>query len=111
MLPAAAISAATSPVTSQLPLGVGTAHQPADLGPGDHVDVWAVPAGSENDPTAGEEPPTLVLHDVTVLSVGGSVSGLASDRQVLVGLADDVDVAAVLTQTTGSQVVLIRLAR
>lgn len=110
MLPSVALSSVDSPLRRQLPLGVSPAHAPADLHAGDHVEVWAVADGSDGTPRATDGGPAKVLPDVVVLSVGSSLSGVSGDRQVLVGLADDVDVGNVLRQVTGSQVVLVRLA-
>jgi len=110
MLPAAALSSVDSPLRRQLPLGVSPAHAPADLHAGDHVEVWAVADDSAGTSKAADGVPAKVLPDVVVLSVGSSLSGVSGDRQVLVGLADDVDVGSVLRQVTGAQVVLVRLA-
>ncbi len=109
LLGLASVSSARSPLGRQLPLGVAAAAAPADLRSGDHVEVWAVAGGTDGTPRA-RGLPTMVLPDVVVLSVGSSLSGVSSDRQVLVGLADDVDVGGVLRQVTGAQVVLVRLA-
>jgi Flp pilus assembly protein CpaB len=103
----AVVSGPRTPVR-QVPLGVGPAHQPADLRPGDRVDVWAIPQPA-NGNSAQAPAPVLVLHDVSVLALG-SEAGLAGDRQVLVGVGPGIDVATVLRQTTGAQVVLVRLA-
>lgn len=110
MLTASAVSSAATRSTRQLPLGVGAANQPGDLRAGDHVQVWAV-AGSSPDQGAGQRADaTLVLRDVTVLSVGSSQLGAAGERQILVGLDASVDVGAVLRTTAGASVVLVRLA-
>jgi hypothetical protein len=109
LLATSALSSVAAIETQQLPLGVGPSHQPADLHAGDHVDVWAVqpPSGTGRSEEAA---PALVLHDVVVVSVGGDLSGVTGVRQVLVGIGPDVDVSSVLQQTTGTEVVLIRLA-
>lgn len=109
MLSVGAVSSAASPLRRQLPLGVAAPSAPADLRPGDHVEVWAVPPADQG--AASTRPvPALVLPDVVVLSVGGSAAGVSGDRQVLVGLEDAADVATILRQVTGSEVVLVRLA-
>jgi Flp pilus assembly protein CpaB len=109
MLTADDISTARSAPTRELPLGVSAAHQPVDLRAGDHVDVWAVP--SPDTAVAGSQrAPALVLRNVTVLSVGSSLSGVSGERQVLVAIGDDVDVSSVLSGAAGAQIVLVRLA-
>lgn len=110
MLAASAVSSAATRATRQLPLGVGATNQPADLRAGDHVEVWAVadPAGGQDSDLRSA--PTLVLRDVTVLSVGSSQLGVSGERQILIGLDAAVDVGAVLRATVGASVVLIRLA-
>jgi SAF domain len=110
ILAASAVSSAATPAIRELPLGVGAAHEPADLRAGDHVEVWAVPGSSTGDGTGGRSAPTLVLRDVTVLSVGSSGVGVSGERQVLVGLDPAVDIGSVLRETTGASVVLVRLA-
>jgi hypothetical protein len=109
LLEASAVSSVASPPTRQLPLGVDAAHQPADLRAGDHVDVWAVP-GSPDGRGTGQAAPARVLHDVVVLAVGGSATGVSGDRQVLFGIGASVDVSVVLRQMAGAVVVLVRLA-
>jgi hypothetical protein len=108
LLDASAVSSSPAPPTRQLPLGVGATQQPADLRPGDHVEVWAVPDSSTGAGSGGRVP-SLVLRDVRVLSVGGGVVGASAERQVLVGLARTTDVGAVLRLITGASVVLVRL--
>jgi hypothetical protein len=110
ILGASAVTSSAAPATRQLPLGVGLAHEPADLRAGDHVEVWAVPSAAAGVGSRGVSAPSLVLRDVTVLSVGSSAVGVSAERQVLVGLAPRTDVGAVLRQITGASVVLIRLA-
>lgn len=110
MLAVAAVNTEPSPLRRQLPLGVASASAPADLRPGDHVEVWAVAAADAGTTRAGRTAPVKVLPDVVVLSVGSAVSGVSGDRQVLVGLTDDVDVGTVLTSVSNARVVLVRLA-
>jgi hypothetical protein len=93
----------------QLPLGVASTHAPADLRPGDHVEVWAVPASPTGPGGRPAAPPSRVLDDVTVLSVGGGVVGTAGERQVLVSLAPRADVGSILRQLSNASLVLVRL--
>lgn len=105
MLARSAVSTDTSAVPHELPLGVPAAGLPSDIAPGDHVEVWAVP-----QPDHAKRPPERVLSDVAVLSVGDvSVTGVGSDRQVVVGLPDGADTSAVLDSLNGSSVVLVRI--
>lgn len=110
ILAVSAVSSAAAGSTRQLPLGVEATNQPADLTAGDHVEVWAVPSLSAAQGPAKRPAPTLVLRDVTVLSVGSSQLGASGERQILVGLDTAVDVGAVLRATVGAAVVLVRLA-
>lgn len=109
MLTADDISTARSAPTRELPLGVSAAHQPVDLRAGDHVDVWAVPS-PDGSLTRPKQAPVLVLRNVTVQSVGSSLSGVSGERQVLVAIGGGVDVSAVLSAAAGAQIVLVRLA-
>lgn len=92
----------------QLPLAVPPQGMPAGLDVGDRVTVWAVP-----DPSSSQhrrKRPTRVLRDVAVVTVSESArAGLGGDRQVLVRLPRDTDVAAVLRALGGASVVLVRL--
>lgn len=111
LLATGAVSDAPSPLRRQLPLSLAPGSAPADLRPGDHVEVWAVAdSASSSGRTREAAPPTLVLADVAVLSAGATASGVSGDRQVLVGLTDEVDVASVLAALTDARVVLVRLA-
>lgn len=98
----------TRATTRELPLGVAGSDAPPDLHAGDRVDVWAVPTQTTGRST-GAPPPTLVLHDVAVLTVTGSADG-SGDRLVLVELGSGVSVGAALQRTVGAEVVLVRLA-
>jgi hypothetical protein len=107
LLALSAVTSSAAPATRQLPLGVGASQMPADLRAGDHVEVWAVPSSSVGARTPAA--PTMVLRDVTVLSVGSATVGATAERQVLVALGPRADVAAVLQQVNGASVVLVRL--
>lgn len=109
ILSVSAVGSASATPTRELPLGVGATHQPADLRSGDHVEVWAVPGSSSGVGSRPAAPPSLVLSDVTVLSVGGSAVGVAAERQVLVSLPPRADVGSILRELSGASVVLVRL--
>lgn len=97
--------ATTAP--AQLPLAVAPAGMPADLAAGDRVALWAVPTDGGVQKPARE--PVRVLDDATVVSVASAgPAGAGSDRQVLVTLPRDANVADVLANLQGSDVVLIR---
>jgi hypothetical protein len=108
LLALSALTSAAAPAIRQLPLGVEASHAPADLRAGDHVEVWAVPSPSVGGARESAAP-SLVLRDVTVLSVGSGAAGGSAERQVLVGLVPRTDVGAVLQQINGASVVLVRL--
>ncbi len=110
ILAGSALTSSAAPATRQLPLGVSAVHEPADLRAGDRVEVWAVPASSPGAGSHDSAVPTLVLSEVTVLSVGGSAVGVSAERQVLVGVGPRADVGEVLRQINGASVVLVRLA-
>lgn len=104
LLAAAAVSTDPGSVPAQLPLGVSDPGLPADLAPGESVDVWAVPT----DDRAGAS--ALALRSVDVLSVASAgAAGPGGDRQVLVSLPRGADVATVLNRLRGSTVVLVRI--
>jgi hypothetical protein len=109
LLSVTSLSSGPTATTRQLPLGVGSTHQPADLRAGDHVDVWVVSSGSGVG-RSSTNASSLVLHDVVVLSVSADPTGISGEHQVLVGISSQVDVGAVLRAMTGSQIVLVRLA-
>ncbi len=107
LLALTALSADATAAPAQLPLAVGPAGMPGDLAAGDRVDLWAVPADDGVEKRARE--PAVVLGDVTVVSVSSAgPAGAGSDRQVLVTLPRDADVADALASLRGSDVVLIR---
>lgn len=106
LLTRSAVSGDASTVPHQLPLDVTAAGLPANVAPGDHVEVWAVPK-----PEEPRSHPQLVLSDAAVLSVAGTtVAGLGSDRQVVVSLSNPADTAAVLDAINGATVVLVRIS-
>jgi Flp pilus assembly protein CpaB len=109
LLEVSAISSGAHPMTRELPLGVAESGAPPDLHAGDHVDVWAVPQ-SASGRAAGSARPSLVLHDVAVLTVGGGYEVGSGDRQVVVGVGPGTSISAALRHLTGTQVVLVRLA-
>lgn len=105
LLARSAVSTAATAVPRELPLGVPAAGLPADVSPGDHVQVWAVPP-----PEDAKRSAELVLSDAAVMSVGEvAVTGVGSDRQVVVALPEDADTSAVLDSLNGSSVVLVRI--
>ncbi len=103
LLSTAAVTDAAEDVPAQLPLGVPDSGLPSDLVRGDVVDIWAVPT------TAGRHS-ALVLGSVTVVAVAGAGrGGVGGDRQVVVSLPGDVDLASVLDRLRDASVVLIRV--
>jgi SAF domain len=91
----------------ELPLGVDPSGMPAGLQRGDHVDVWAVRDGPGKQ---GDSRPVAV--DVVVLAAGTDSVPTGSGEQVLVGLPDrGSDVAAMLDELHGADVVLVRHGR
>jgi hypothetical protein len=102
LIPSSAVEAAAEPAP-ELPLGVAAADLPADLAPGDRVDVWALPA--ERD--AGGV--TLVMRDVRVVAVSApSVAAAGGDREVLVAVGN-ADVESALVDLAGARPVLVRV--
>ncbi len=103
LLPVSAVTDAAEDVPAQLPLGVPGSGMPSDLARGDVVDIWAVP-------TAAGRHSTLVLGPVPVVAVAtAGQGGVGGDRQVVVSLPSDVDLAAVLDRLREASVVLIRV--
>lgn len=107
LLALSALSDDATTAPAQLPLAVGPAGMPPDLAAGNRVDLWAVPA--DDGARTGAQQPVRVLREVTVVSVASAgPAGAGSDRQVLVTLPPDADVADVLASLRSSDVVLIR---
>jgi hypothetical protein len=80
---------------------------PAGLQRGDHVDVWAVRDGAGRQ---GDSSP--VAADVVVLAAGADSVPTGSGEQVLVGIPGrGSDVAAMLDELHGADVVLVRHGR
>jgi hypothetical protein len=102
------VQSGPQPLVRELPLAVNPSELPSDLKPGDHVQLWAVPAA---DRTGVGRQPRLVLPDVVVSEVGGDGFGATGQRQVLLALPVAADVATILAATSGSGIVLVRLAR
>jgi hypothetical protein len=91
----------------EVPLGVDSSGMPAGLQRGDHVDVWAVRdgPGQQGDSRA-------VAADVVVLAAAADSATAGSREQVLVGVPDQgSDVAAMLDELHGADVVLVRHGR
>ncbi|MDQ3095107.1 MAG: hypothetical protein M3Q82_03975 [Actinomycetota bacterium] len=108
LLALSALSDDATTAPAQLPLAVGPAGMPPDLAAGNRVDLWAVPA-DDGARTGAQQPVVRVLTEVTVVSVASAgPAGAGSDRQVLVTLPPDADVADVLASLRSSDVVLIR---
>jgi hypothetical protein len=102
LIPSSAIGAAAEPAP-ELPLGVAAADLPANLAPGDRVDVWALP-GERDAPGV-----TRVMRDVRVVSVSApSVAAAGGDREVLVAVSD-ADVESALVDLAGARPVLVRV--
>jgi hypothetical protein len=107
LLALSALSDDATTAPAQLPLAVGPAGMPPDLAAGNRVDLWAVPA--DDGARTGAQQPVRVLREVTVVSVASAgPAGAGADRQVLVTLPPDADVADVLANLRSSDVVLIR---
>ncbi len=103
LLAASALSDDRGAAPLQLPLSVAPGGMPADLAAGNRVDLWAVPVDR------GNKRPVLVLREVTVVSAEpAGPAGAGSERQVLVTMPVDVDVAAVLSKLGGADATLIR---
>lgn len=115
MLDRSALTTKAAAAARQLPLDVPSSGQPVGLTVGDRVDVWAVPGTDAGGDTtlsgadAGKARPRLVLHDVAVLSIGSTESGVSAGRQVLVGVPPTARIASVLSGLNGTHVVLVRL--
>lgn len=103
LLSVAAVTDAATDVPAQLPLGVPESGLPSDLARGDVVDIWAVP-------TAEARHSARVLASVTVVAVAAAgQGGVGGDRQVVVSLPADVDLADVLDRLREASVVLIKV--
>ncbi len=107
LLALTAVSGDATTAPAQLPLAVGPTGMPPDLAAGNRVDLWAVPA--DDGARSRARQPVRVLDEVTVVSVASAgPGGTGSERQVVVTLPLDADVADVLADLRSSDVVLIR---
>jgi len=110
LVPAAAVGADTGGRGVEVPLSVEPGAAPANLAPGDLVDVWAVPPESA---AALEAPPRAaqVLSGVEVAAVAGPAGGLgATGLQVLLRVVSSPDeLGKPLARLSGGSVVLVRV--
>jgi hypothetical protein len=109
LLPLAALRQGSAEAVLELPLAVPGGGVPADLAPGDRVDVWAVPMAraATRSPRATE-----VLAGVPVVRLGsdgsGGMSGPDATRQIVVGVEAGADLSAALGRLADGHVVLVR---
>ena len=104
LVPRAALAAAPASALTEVPISVGTEAVAATVHVGSTVDVWVTPDGSRSgagsgadagsgERRAGGRPPraTLVLHDVSVLSLPPTRDSLGptATRTVVVGVGPD----------------------
>jgi hypothetical protein len=102
LIASSAIEVAADPA-HEFPLGVAAADLPADLAPGDRVDVWALPGERDGGDV------TKVMHDVRVVSVSApSVAAAGGDRDVLVALGN-AEVEAALVDLADARPVIVRV--
>lgn len=109
LLAVSSLRLGTDTSAAELPLAVATGSLPADLAPGDRVDVWVTP-----DP-AGSGPPsdaTEVLSDVSVVSLDTSSAalGVGDATRILIALdnAAVADLGETLSRLSTGHVVLVR---
>lgn len=110
LVPTAAVGRSTVGSGVEVPLSVEPGDVPADLAPGDLVDVWAVPP----DATAAlavQPPAAQVLSGVEVVAVAGPAGGLgATGSQVLLRIVSSPDdLGRPLARLSGGSVVLVRV--
>jgi len=110
LVPAAGVGADVSGRGVELPLSVDLGNAPADLAPGDLVDVWAVPP----EATAAAEAPSRAaqvlsaVEVVTVAQPGGTLAGSA--QQVLLRVVSSPDeLGKPLARLSSGSVVLVRV--
>ena len=103
----AALADRQSGGVTELPLTVTAGAAPADLKRGDRVDVWVGPGPGDD---TGQKS-ILVLHDVRVVSSGGSatVRGALS-RTVLVDVSDAELSGSVVSTVAAGHVTMVRLS-
>lgn len=102
VLPAEGVAGA--PVVRWVTLPIEPLHAPADLAPGDLVDVWSTPQADLGAAVA----PELVRSDVLVVGVDGDPAGFGGEYGVVVEVAPT-DAADVLRAVRGGAVDLVRV--
>ncbi len=99
----------TDTSAAELPLAVSSGSLPADLAPGDLVDVWVTPDPAEPGPTSAA---AEVLSEVSIVSLDTSSAALgAGDATRILIALDDAAVAGLgetLSRLSSGQVVLVR---
>jgi len=109
LLSVSSLRLGTDTSAAELPLAVATGSLPADLAPGDLVDVWVTPDPAGSGPRSGA---TEVLSDVSVVSLDTSSAALgAGDATRILIALDDAAVAGLsdtLSRLSTGQVVLVR---
>jgi hypothetical protein len=95
LLPRSALVDPESEAVNELPLPVAEGFYPADLGPGDRVEVWVTP-----EETADERLPTgdKVLDRVAVLEIDAASSSVGSGASAVVLVALEADDASALDE-------------
>lgn len=83
-------------------------HAPADLAPGDRVDVWATADPARSFDTGRMAAPELVLPGALVASIDVDARGFAGDYGVVLEIAPD-QAPAVLTAVRGALIDLVRV--
>jgi hypothetical protein len=110
LVPTTAVGESTAGRGVEVPLAVEPGDAPADLAPGDLVDVWAVPSGTSAPPAV---PPRAaqVLSGVEVVAVAGPAGGLgATGLQVLLRIVSSPDeLGRPLARLSAGSVVLVRV--
>lgn len=89
-------------------LPVEPLHAPADLAPGDRVDVWATADPARSFDTAGAIEPQLVLPDALVVGIDVDARGFAGDYGVVVEIVPE-EARGLLAAVRGGMIDLVRV--
>lgn len=106
MLPLAAIGSQVPTDVRWVSVPLEPLHAPADLAPGERVDVWATPDASRSLEIVAE--PELVLAGALVAAIDVEARGFAGDYGVVIEVAPE-QAQSVLAAVRGGMIDLVRV--
>jgi hypothetical protein len=108
MLPVAALAAGVGAEVRWVAVPIEPLHAPADLAPGNRVDVWATADPARNVAAPANPTPLLVLANALVASIDVEARGFAGDYGVVLEVSPQ-DAETVLAAVRGASIDLVRV--